>query len=218
MSDNENNESGNKPPETKPARKRRVRATVATNLSASDAKREMEKVREETYSPTQPAYRYSAQAPYFLNMIREMYREKDVQPKKLTPEVLEEVIERLWTGESLSAICQDDHVPAYKNLMKWLELHPDVEAMIDKAKMRGTHALVDVMMDIMNSGPMSTGDNSRDAELVKLIKWILGKRNSYYTENVKVTHEGEQRVFVLPSDILPGELIEDNSQSDTPDE
>ena len=116
-----------------------------------------------------------------------------------------------WCGESLSAICQSDHIPAYKNLMKWMELHPDVEAMIEKAKMRGTHALVDASMDIMNGGPLSTGDKVRDAELIKLIKWILGKRNSYYTENVKVTHEGEQRVFVLPEGILPGELLDDQS-------
>lgn len=207
-------QSGGNPPKTKAKPRKRGSPTVPTQLDLNAAKQQMEVAREENHSPTQPAYGYSAQAPYFLNMIREMYREKDVQPKKLTPEVLEEVIERLWTGESLSAICQDDHVPGYKNLMKWMEVHPDVEAMIEKAKQRGTHALVDAMMDIMNGGPLSTGDGSRDAELVKLIKWILGKRNSYYTENVKVTHESEQKVFVLPEGIIPGEIIEDKSEGD----
>jgi hypothetical protein len=121
----------------------------------------------------------------------------------------------LWTGETLSGICMDDHIPAYKNMVKWMEIHPDIEVLIEKAKARGTHALVDAMVDIISGGVLSTGDGQRDSELVKLIKWILGKRNSYYTDNIKVTHEQEHRVFVLPDNVLPGQLIEDQSGEDS---
>lgn len=178
------------------------------------AKAALEKAYEENYSVNQPAHRYGAQVAPFLGMLKNLYAVREIQPVKLTPEVLEEVIERLWTGETLSGICQDDHIPAYKNLMKWMEVHPDVEALIEKAKMKGTHALVDAMVDIMNGGPLSTGDKIRDAELVKLIKWVLGKRNTYYSENIKITHETEQRVFVLPEDVIQGQIV---NQSDEPD-
>jgi hypothetical protein len=170
---------------------------------------------EENYSNTQPTWRINAQQAPFLGMLKNLYEVRGIQPVKLTPEVLEEVIERLWTGETLSGICMDDHIPAYKNLCKFMELHPDVEAMIEKAKMRGTHALVDAMVDIANGGPLSTGDKIRDAELVKLVKWILGKRNSYYTDNVKITHETEQHVFVLPQNILPGEYTDKDKDEDS---
>jgi hypothetical protein len=85
--------------------------------------------------------------------------------------------------------------------------------MIEKAKSKGTHALVDAMLDIVNGGVLSTGDKVRDAELVKTIRWILGKRNAQYSENLKITHETEQRVFVLPDGILPGEIIEPQDNS-----
>lgn len=189
--------------------------TRALDATMEEAKAALEAAYEENYSTTQPAHRYGAQTAPFLGMLKNLYAVNDIQPTKLTPEVLEEVIERLWTGETLSGICMDDHIPAYKNLMKWMDLHPDVEAMIEKAKMRGTHALVDAAVDIMNGGVLSTGDKIRDAELVKLIKWILGKRNSYYSENIKITHETEQRVFVLPEDVLQGQLIEHRDDEGT---
>lgn len=176
-----------------------------------EAKALLETAYVENYSHTQPSHALAAQQAPFLGMLKNLYAVRGIQPVKLTPEVLEEIIERLWTGETLSGICMDSHIPAYKNLMKWMELHPDVEAMIEKAKMKGTHALVDAMVDIANGGYLSTGDATRDAELIKLIKWVLGKRNTYYSENIKITHETEQRVFVLPEGIIPGQLVDQSA-------
>lgn len=177
----------------------------------------LEKAYVENYSHTQPTWSMNAQQAPFLGMLKNLYEVREIQPKKLTPEVLEEVIERLWTGETLSGICMDDHVPAYKNLMKWMEVHPDVEALIEKAKAKGTHALVDAMVDIMNGGYLSTGDKVRDAELIKVIKWMLGKRNSQYSENIKITHETEHKVFVLPEEVITGQLIDQDANDSDPD-
>jgi hypothetical protein len=182
---------------------RAAKGTLEENKAA------LERAYVENYSNTQPSPRYAAQQAPFLGMLKNLYEVRAIQPTKLTPEVLEEVIERLWTGETLSAICMDDHIPAYKNLCKFMETHPDVEVMIEKAKVRGTHALVDAMVDIINGGPLSTGDKIRDAELVKIIKWMIGKRNhAYYGDQIKVTHESEQMVFVLPDQIIQGQLVE----------
>lgn len=209
-----------KRPKTVPAEERtykRVKPSGPIGIRAAkgtleENKAALERAYVENYSPTQPAPLIAAQQAPFLGMLKNLYEVKGIQPTKLTPEILEEVIERLWTGETLSAICMDDHIPAYKNLCKFMENHPDVEAMIEKAKVRGTHALVDAMVDIVSEGYLSTGDKMRDAELVKVVKWIIGKRNhAYYGDQIKVTHESEQMVFVLPDQIIQGQLVEQDA-------
>lgn len=42
------------------------------------------------------------------------------RPTKYTPELDAEICERLAAGESLNAICKDDHVPHRVNIMRWL--------------------------------------------------------------------------------------------------
>ena len=77
-----------------------------------EAKALLETAYEENYSHTQPSHALAAQQAPFLGMLKNLYAVKGIQPVKLTPEILEEIVDRLISGETLSGICMDDHMPA----------------------------------------------------------------------------------------------------------
>lgn len=47
------------------------------------------------------------------------------RPSAFTPELANEICDRISLGESLRAICADDHMPAERTVHRWLSQAPD---------------------------------------------------------------------------------------------
>jgi len=72
-----------------------------------------------------------------------------LQPPKVstgnlyTEYTVEKVLERLVTGESLSAICRDDDMPTAGTWYRWMMKNPTLETRYHLAKAIGADAIVD---------------------------------------------------------------------------
>lgn len=94
-----------------------------------------------------------------------------------TPEVIDEIVMRLSSGETMASIHLDPTMPSPVTLWRWERDDPDLSDIIDWARQRGQHPLYDAMLDISMGGSLSTGSVDRDALLLRTIRDTASKRN-----------------------------------------
>jgi hypothetical protein len=67
------------------------------------------------------------------------------QPSKYTPEIIEEICERLSKGEPMAVICRDKHMPAYRTVKDWMDEQSErgeqISAAIARAREEGFDAI-----------------------------------------------------------------------------
>jgi hypothetical protein len=128
-----------------------------------------------------------------------------------TQEMADIICERIADGESLRAICRDDHMPVKSTVFKWLNQNKDFADQYARAREAQADSLADEIIDIAD-------DNSRDvvkdqdghevvnhdviarARLrVDARKWIASKlKPKSYGERTELTHEvGEGLAAIL---------------------
>lgn len=121
---------------------------------------------------------------------------------------IEELLDRLGEGESLSSICRDPRMPAYRTVYAWLEegTGPDgFDAQFRSARARGLDKIADDCIDIADESENDTfinGDGVRviNQEVIQRSRLridtrlrLLGKWNrSKYGEGVDITSGGEK--------------------------
>lgn len=104
-----------------------------------------------------------------------------------TPEMIEEILERLLMGASLAAITCLEHMPAVTTLYYWQRDDPKLDADIKWAQAMGQRTLKDLQMDIAANGDFSTGDVRRDEMLIRVIEKNASQRNrAEFGERVQV--------------------------------
>lgn len=59
------------------------------------------------------------------------------RPSKFTPEVAQEICDRLSKGEPLAQICRDEHMPATRTVATWRESDTEFSASIARAREDG---------------------------------------------------------------------------------
>lgn len=115
-----------------------------------------------------------------------------------TPEMIEEILERLIMGQSVASITCLDHMPAVTTLYYWSRDDEKLDADLKWAQAMGQRTLKDLQMDIAAGGMFSTGDARRDEILIKVIEKNASQRNrAEFGERVQVDH---QRVNVVLPD------------------
>jgi len=63
------------------------------------------------------------------------------RPSKRTPEVVDEICERLSKGEPLAVICRDEHMPHRSTVSDWESADEDVSRRIARAREEGEDAI-----------------------------------------------------------------------------
>jgi hypothetical protein len=59
------------------------------------------------------------------------------RPSLYSPEIAEEICERLASGESMRRICQDEHMPGRRTVEGWMDADPDFRAKCARAREAG---------------------------------------------------------------------------------
>lgn len=72
-------------------------------------------------------------------------------PSKYTPEIVDEICERLSDGEPLRQICRDKHMPSWRAVYDWLKLYPDFAAAIARARELGYDAIAEDALRIADT-------------------------------------------------------------------
>lgn len=145
------------------------------------------------------------------------------QPSKFTPELMDEICERVSNGEPLRQICRDEHMPHWNTVYDWIENDKELTLRFARAREKGEEAIAAECLDIADNGKNDWmekhGKDSVGYELNKehvqrsklrietrlklLAKWNPKK----WGEKVDVNHGGQEgnpikattKVVIVPS-------------------
>lgn len=107
-----------------------------------------------------------------------------------TVEMIEEMVERLILGESMTSILVSPHMPAPRTIWGWCRDDPALDEEVKWATAMGQRLLKDVTTDIAAGGIFSTGDARRDELLIKVIEKNASQRNRReFGDRVQVDHK-----------------------------
>lgn len=81
------------------------------------------------------------------------------RPSKYTPEIVEEICERLSKGEPLAVVCRDEHMPSDDTVRNWADADESISRAIARARERGFDQIAADCLQIAD-------DSSRDVKIV----------------------------------------------------
>jgi hypothetical protein len=73
------------------------------------------------------------------------------RPGKYTPELANEIVERISKGEPLRQICRDDHMPEWRTIYDWQAADKAFSARIAHARELGEEAIAQDCLDIADN-------------------------------------------------------------------
>ena len=100
-------------------------------------------------------------------------KKKNGRPSKYTPELAEEICQRLSEGEPLRQICRDDHMPAWQKIYEWMQKDPNLSGAIARAREVGQDAIAEDILRELNDEPeriLSEGGGRIDSGYVQLLR------------------------------------------------
>lgn len=80
------------------------------------------------------------------------------RPSKRTPELIDEIVERLSRGEPLARICDDDHMPCFSTLWRWEQEDEEFYNLSMRAREHGTHFLTGDCLRISDDPTLDPAD------------------------------------------------------------
>lgn len=128
-----------------------------------------------------------------------MPKERKPRPTKKTPEVIEEVLERVGNGETLMSIFEDDHLPSRIAFWAWCNKDKELDDLVFRAIRRGKLVHADIaattQMKIM------AGDHDDDPKTLQAKVTAannlghqalaqLSKLDSRFKDKQEITHNG----------------------------
>jgi hypothetical protein len=121
------------------------------------------------------------------------------RPTIKTDAMIEEILERISIGETMTRICIDDHMPTTRAVMKWLVKDKELDDRVHRARVRGTLMIADEAVDAQRSVINGTykGDSKRAQAIVTAANNMghqansrLSKIDSRYKDKQEVAHVG----------------------------
>lgn len=68
-------------------------------------------------------------------------------------EIEDEIVARISNGETLRAICRDDHTPHFTQVYDWLAANPEFQERFEKARLVGFDAIAQECLAIIDETP-----------------------------------------------------------------
>jgi hypothetical protein len=129
------------------------------------------------------------------------------RPSKYTPELVQEIAQRLSEGEPLRQICRDAHMPEWRTVYDWMYKDESLSAAIAKARELGQEAIAEDILREINEEPeriLSEGGGRIDSGYVQLIRAradiklkLLAKWNpKRYGDRIALAGDSEAPVVV----------------------
>lgn len=95
------------------------------------------------------------------------------RPSKKTPQLVEEIVERLSNGEPLARICADEHMPSFSTVWRWEDADEEFRNLSARAREHGTHYIADDCLRIADDDALEPADKRVrvDTRLRLIGKW-----------------------------------------------
>lgn len=148
------------------------------------------------------------------------------KPERRTEAMIEEICDRLACGESLSRICQDDHIAAYATVKRWRMNDPDLKARMNAAYEELAFTIREIAMEMTTGGDLALPTVNENRLAWDSLKWQMSKLNRVdFGEKVDITSGGKSLTIVsslsdqalfapIEADFVEVAAIEDNSANE----
>lgn len=143
------------------------------------------------------------------------------RPSGYTKEIGDEICERLSDGESLRAICRDDHMPNKSMVFRWLYEFQSFRDQYARAKEEQADTLADDILDIADDGRNDTyaddeGNKKVDFDAIQRSrlrvdarKWIASKsKPKVYGDRIQQEISGTLAVEQMSDEELDRKIAE----------
>lgn len=110
------------------------------------------------------------------------------RPSEFDQDFADLICERLADGESLRAICRDDHMPTKAMVFRWLARNPAFADQYARARETQADSLADDIIDIADNRTIDANDKR---VRIDARKWLAGKlRPKRYGDKQSLEHTG----------------------------
>ncbi len=148
--------------------------------------------------------------------------DKPGRPTDFTPDIADEICERIADGESLRSICAENEMPNKATVFRWLARHADFSDQYARARDEQAETLFDEILDIADDGSndwmekhgtegevigwRENGEALRRSQLrVDARKWMAGKlKPKKFGDKIDLNHSGS--IQQLSEDALDARL------------
>ena len=118
------------------------------------------------------------------------------RPSKYTPEIANEIVERLSNGEPLAQICRDERMPGYRTVYDWADVRPDFSANIARARLDGFDAIAADCLMIANTPIKGIETTTKDDGRVETkVSDMLGHRKLQIDTRLKLLAKWDPKRF-----------------------
>jgi len=90
----------------------------------------------------------------------EPVKRKRGRPTKQTPELEQEICQRISEGEPLRQICRDEHMPNWRTVYLWRAVNPEFDTAIARARIPGLDAIAEETLEIIDTFPLTIDGDS----------------------------------------------------------
>ena len=112
---------------------------------------------------------------------------------ELTPDVAENIIQKLVNGKPLVQICQDPKSPSLSTIYKWMKKNPDFAKQLTEARKIAAWSYVD--QAIMDLDTASTKDIMIVREKVQMARWMASKLLPQFSDKQEIV--SDQRIEIV---------------------
>ena len=112
------------------------------------------------------------------------------RPSLYSPDLAQDILDRLSNGETLASICRTDDYPAYRTISDWKGKHPQFSADFARAREDGEDVIAEnIRLTARGVAGYSSNDVQRDKLIVETDLKLLAKWNPKKYGD-KIEHSG----------------------------
>lgn len=126
------------------------------------------------------------------------------RPTSYTPALDAEICERLATGETLRAICRDDHMPSWTTVYAWRKVHAQFSERFTLARELGGDAIAEQALEIADTTRVGERTEESDEGFKVVREDMLGHRKLQIETRLKLLAVWFPRKFGQRIDMTTG--------------
>jgi hypothetical protein len=126
------------------------------------------------------------------------------RPTSYTPELADEICDRIANGEPLRVICRDDGMPSWRTVYDWRARHPEFFTRIAQARDVGYDAIAEEALEIADTPRIGVRREDSDDGCKEIRDDMLGHRRLQVETRLKLLAKWAPKKYGDKIDVTTG--------------